>query len=467
MGILEELTSLIKGTSSKELPASGASSKVEQALTLWRSMYLDSPPWKSESDGKYTQGIPTTVAQSYAKQIMLEFGLGTNEPETARPWYEWLHTVLAPTLNKHIEEALCMGGTIIKPYLAADGTIGLNVNPQGSFVPISFDDKGELTDVAFIDTYREGDTIHTRIERHKRDGELITITNKAYAKKVGTGTTGYGDPIALDRVAPWRDIAPAATVQTKVGNLFAYYRVPSLNTADPASPLGASIYARAAGMIERADAQFSRIDWEYTAAEMAIDMDPDEVESTLKSGLPANKQRLFRRVYAGDSSYEVFAPTIRSESYLEGLNKYRAIVEEIVALPRGTLSVYPGGTAYTNEKQLLLQEQRFYAAIKANQAALDEAIRHLLNAVSAFRALYKLGDEQAPEVSISWEDAIVSDTQQELKDRIELESIGVLSAAEVRAWYTGEDLETARANVEEIKKQRGPNIDDLFRSTSE
>jgi hypothetical protein len=38
----------------------------------------------------------------------------------------------------------------------------------------------------------------------------------------------------------------------------------------------------------------------------------------------------------------------------------------------------------------------------------------------------------------------------------------ILSKAEVRAWYTGESIETAQKKIEDIVEENESNLDDIF-----
>lgn len=84
-------------------------------------------------------------------------------------------------------------------------------------------------------------------------------------------------------------------------------------------------------------------------------------------------------------------------------------------------------------------------------------------AADAYAELYDLAPKGEYVLNIEWSDSILNDTDTELTQRITLQSAGILSKAEVRSWYTGEDIETAKAMIKQIEEEEGSSLmSDLF-----
>lgn len=95
-----------------------------------------------------------------------------------------------------------MGGFIIKPYISA-GHIYFDFVSQGSFFPISFDDEGNITDIAFVDRFVSGDKLFTRVERHTFANGSVVVENKAFMANYMKGDSKLqqlGSEIDLDKV---------------------------------------------------------------------------------------------------------------------------------------------------------------------------------------------------------------------------------------------------------------------------
>ena len=70
------------------------------------------------------------------------------------------------------------------------------------------------------------------------------------------------------------------------------------------------------------------------------------------------------------------------------------------------------------------------------------------------------------DTKIDWKDSILTDTDTELEQKLNLQNAGILSKAEVRAWYTGENLATAQAEIDKMEKANEDKLmNDLFNTT--
>src|SRR5690606_11593570 len=116
-----------------------------------------------------------------------------------------------------------------------------------------------------------------------------------------------------------------------------YLKMPMANTIDTRSPLGISVYARAVGLIEEADKQYSKILWEYEGSELAINASMDLFKDD--NTLPKGKDRLYRKLDTDvEDFFEEWSPQIRDQSLFNGLNKLLQRIEFACGLAYGTLS---------------------------------------------------------------------------------------------------------------------------------
>ena len=95
--------------------------------------------------------------------------------------------------------------------------------------------------------------------------------------------------------------------------------------------------------------------------------------------------------------------------------------------------------------------QRTYATIADNQAALERCLRDVVRAMDKYATIYGLAPEGEYEVSFEWDDSILTDRAQEMSERLELMSQGIISKAEMRQWYTGETEPQAKAAIKAIQ----------------
>ena len=85
--------------------------------------------------------------------------------------------------------------------------------------------------------------------------------------------------------------------------------------------------------------------------------------------------------------------------------------------------------------------------------------------MNVFSELYNLSPSGEYDTNIDWKDSILTDTDTELEQKLNLQNAGILSKAEVRAWYTGESVEAAQIEIDKMQEQANANmLNDLFTS---
>ena len=77
------------------------------------------------------------------------------------------------------------------------------------------------------------------------------------------------------------------------------------------------------------------------------------------------------------------------------------------------------------------------------QTALDD----LIYAIDVWADAYELAPAGDYEVSYSWDDSIITDTDKEFGQRLQLVSANILGRDELRAWYLNQPLEQAREEL--------------------
>ena len=435
--------------------------EMENALELWHDMYIDKSPWLGKP-GMSSLNLAALISSEIARQVTLE--MKWNITGTAKdadgeilsnPRADYLKEEFAKciaALRKKLEQGCAAGGMTIKPY-PKDGHIYFDWGMDWTIYPIAFDDDGYLADVIFRDTYTQGKTYYTRLERHTVDGDNVKITQRAFKSNMADS---IGTEIALTEVEQWKTLVPEATVTHSEGQMFGWFKVAAANNVDVDSPMGASVFSKAISVIKQADIQYSRILWEFEGSELAIDVDPT-VFYPKKDGkggeLPKLNQRLFRAVDTGaDGTYNVFSPPIRDNSLINGLNQLLMRIEDLCGLARGTISIAAAEARTATELNIL--KQRTYTTIADNQAALETCLKDVIRAMDKYATLYNLAPEGEYDVSFEWDDSIITDTTQQLGERIQLLNAGCMGKAEIRQWYLGETESQAKKAITDITQEQ-------------
>jgi len=98
-------------------------------------------------------------------------------------------------------------------------------------------------------------------------------------------------------------------------------------------------------------------------------------------------------------------------------------------------------------EEIKASKQRSYASVLDIQKALEGALEDLIYAMDVMCSIYSLAPKGEYETSYSWDDSLVTDRKAEFAEKFQLVQGEILGADEFRAWYTGEEIKTARQNL--------------------
>ena len=415
--------------------AVAVSPRMAEAIALWDDLYRNKPPWGS--DTVTPLGLPAAVAGELARLITLE--LKSEVSGSARA--DWLAQQRQPfmeQLQAKVEQGCALGGMAFKPYPVSDG-LAVDCTPADRFFPTGFDGSGRVMGGVFVDRFTQGQRFYTRFETHSLgEGGRYTIRNAAYQS---ASESVLGQPVALASVPAWAGLEEEVTLANVKRPLFGYFRVPLANNIDRESPLGVSVYARAVPLMRQADEQWSRLLWEFEGAELAVDVSSRAFDKDLKTGkaiIPKHQQRLFRALDLGDVEkplYQVFAPEIREDPLYKGFQDILRRIEFQCGLAYGTLS--DPQTVEKTAEEIKSSKQRSYSTVASMQRALEAALDDLTYAMDVWATVAKLTPAGKYETAYTWDDSIVTDTDKEFAQRMELARSGMLKPEQMLAWYFG------------------------------
>lgn len=447
-----------------KLPVTIITDDMAAAIDHWINLYYNRAPWLTNNS--LSLGLPSAIAREIATLVTLEAKINiTAAPEATaegedqkepgmNPRAEFIAETFKPLLAQlpiRTEYACAFGGIVFKPY-TDNGKIAIDCVNADNFYPTSFNSRGEITGAIFIEKKKSGNDTFIRVEHHEMADNSCTITNHAYRS---FSDSDLGTEIDLTQVDEWSDIQPEVTISNVDSPLFAYFKIPQGNVVDVDSQLGVSVYARAerAGVLEEADKQWQRLSWEYEGGEMAIDASSDTFK--MKDGLPvlpAGKERLYRTNELDSNSstkgvFETFNPSLRDESYANGLNKVLMRVEDLCGIARGTYSD-PNSEVRT-ATELKISKQRTYATISSIQMSLQDALEKLAKACDTLATLYNLAPAGNYVMSFTWDDSILTDADTEReRDRQDVRD-NLMNKWEYRVKWFGETPEKAKEMLAE------------------
>ena len=392
------------------------SEDMDEAISLWSDMYEDRAYWIDNAN-THSLNLPSSIANEISRLVTLEVRTEVIENEKLNEAYQ----NVVEDLKEITEYAAAKGGLMLKPYLDGDRVL-VDYVQAGMFFPTEYDSSGEITGCIFIDRRRVGSNIYTRLENHEMLEGGYKVSHHAYKSMIGDEES-LGSRVPLTEVRYWADLEEEIFLKGVEIPLFSYFKIPLANTIDSKSPLGTSVFARAANLIREADKQYSRILWEYEGSELAINASGDLFKGD--GTIPTNKERLYRKLDTdSEDFFEEWAPSIRDESLYNGLNKLLQRIEFASGLAYGTLSDVQLISKTATEVKA--SKQRTYSTVLDIQKSLERALVKMVDIFIIWSDLANLGYGNDPEISFEWDDSVVVDMDEEYSLMLREISAGIL-----------------------------------------
>ena len=471
----------------------------QAALEEWYRVAIRGEAANRDPDTK-SLGLPAAICTELARLATLEMEVRVQGSPRADWLNRKLQKVLSPRRRRILAVALALGSGAWKPYQTGSD-IGVSFVPADSIYPIATSPDGDLTEAVFVNRIQDSRHFYNRLEwmhvltspldYHDKERELLEMLDVAPAANypcvqvinlvyMSSQRDSLGERVPLSARPEWQDVEPIAYLPGLTALPCGYFVTPIINTLDPASEMGAAIFAPALPQIIDADVQFTRLDWEYEGGELGVDVDetyltpPGEgglpltdAESLRRFGVPAaalrkapeHRDRLFRGlnintgIAEGGTFYQVYAPALRDGSYLSGLNQYLRHVESKAGLSYGVLSQVADVEKTATE--IISSRQKLYATVSDIQAALEDALHGLIAALNFWADQLDTvpAGSSEPEISFKWDDSIIIDRQTEMAQWQAEIQLGLRGKAEYRQHFYGEDEATARSAVAAIQQE--------------
>ena len=400
-------------------------------IDLWQMCFAGNAPWLDDNKGIISLGLEKAITREFSNTVLNEMTVNIDNDKLNK-----LFKGAIKNIYTELQAGLGTGAMIIKPlggnkvqYVFAD-----------EFIPVEYDTEGKLLKVIFPDFKKLGDNYYTRLEFHSLNENGLTITNTAY---ISSTQSNLGREIPLNSVDEWADLPTSVTYPLMKKQAFGYFRNPIKNTIDK-SKTGVSIFEPAIHLIKQADIQFGRLDWEFESGERAIYAD----STVVKEGRVARlKNRLFKtgNFDGGNNGdfFKEFSPQLRQADFKEGLNEYKRNIEFAVGLAYGDLSD-PSQVDKT-ATEVKSAKTRKYNTVTAIQNNLKECLEDLVYSLAFFNSMATVSYN----FTCTFKDSIIVDEETERKQDIQDVNMGVMSKAEYRAKWYGEDEETAKSRLPE------------------
>jgi A118 family predicted phage portal protein len=388
------------------------------AIESWDAILSGNAPWITES--VKSLGIEIGIVEDIAHTCTAEM-----DSEVTIPELDIAYKTAIRDLTEELQDGLGLGSFIIKP-LGIYG--GVEYVTAKRFIPIKIDNYGKLVDVIFIDVRKAGtNKWNIRLERHTLRNKVLTITNKAYQT---SNFTSMNHRVPLDVEEDWATLPEEISYSGVERPIFGYFKVPKKNRIDGGS-LGVSLLVNAIGLIKDADEQYGRLLWEFIGGEMAVHVAPEALPPGTKGKdkhspssyrLPEHQRRLYRRmdIDKAQGFFDVFAPDLRDQSIINGLNEMLRRIEFATDLAYGDLSNVSEVAKTATE--IRASKQRKYQLINAIEENLKDCLDDLVYGLAFFMGKTMSGYE----FNCTFRDSILTDDAEEARSMREDVAAGIL-----------------------------------------
>jgi A118 family predicted phage portal protein len=403
------------------------SGDMKNALLNWKSMYFNQSEWLKKRVESLE--IPSSIASEFSRLTLAEFTATLFDSVLDSQFQR-----LVQKLSNAVEVACAFGGVLFKPYNCG-GNVLTDVVTQLDFMPVAYN-QDTLISVVCPEYIAKGKDVYTRLEYHTYDtlNHTHTVKNLCYHSK---SVHDLGHKCDLREVPEWADMV-AEKVYTNVEKpLFSYFKMPFANNIDRDSPLGVSVFGKAKSLIKQADIHWERILWEFESSERAIDATEDvfRYNDSGQPILPKGRERMFRTYdmqTTGQPFIETFSPEIRDTSLFNGLNRIFQRIEFNCGLAYGTLSDI--SNVEKTAEEIKTSKQRSYTNVCAIQKSLESSLHHLAYIYGYYNQYYN-GLPANAELTCTFGDSVLEDTEKEFQRRLQMVSAGLLSKEMFVSWY--------------------------------
>ena len=375
------------------------SKEMLDAINLWSNIFNGNAPWQSKT--VKSLHVAKTVCEKVSKAVTIEFKSSCTDDTIDKVYQRFIRNI-----RKNTEYAIAKGSMFFKPVYE-NGRIKVTVVQGDKFIPVKFDDTGELLGAIFIDQVTKGNTVYTRLEYNELIDNSMYIKNIAYKGQVN-GVV-LGQKINLNSVDKWKDLAESGQIDGIDKLVGGFFTMKNANNIDNDSPLGSSIFANAVGTLEEIDKQFSRTLWEYEGSELAIEANSSlfQLDKNGKHKLPKGKERLYILTDGNEESWNVFSPEIRDTALFNGLNELLRQAENEMSLSAGILSKLDQVALTATE--IKSSKQDYYVTVSDIQDAMQTALEDLVYGIYVLCKLYGIPVGNNYDMNFDWDDSILVD----------------------------------------------------------
>lgn len=416
------------------------STEMMNSISLWGDIMSGIAPWNDKAP---SAGLTSQIASRLNNFVTREIGLEVNNEAIKRPMEH-----LNRNVDQLVEYIALLGGGLVRP-IYANNKLQYEVIKLGNYLPTKYDFDGTLNGAIILRQIVEKKRSYLLVEEHDYDGVNHNVKSRLYSNDGGVLKA-----VPLTACTDTENITPEYSWTNCGRPMIIEFRNHSVNKID-GSMVPVSLIAGAESIIEKADKQLARMDWEQEGGEKRVFADSDmfrkrvtrdgeEVGVKMTDTLNKLVVQLDGDGNGSEKIHE-YSPELRTETQEKYLQVLFKRMEQTINFGKGSISdteaVQQTATQYNGGRQEL------YSIVDKIEDEIAAKYEDCAAVFAYMAAAYQIGPNDA-KITITWnDDETRKDIQQAKQTALQEVNAGVKNKWEYRRDFFGEDEATAKANV--------------------
>lgn len=219
-----------------------------------------------------------------------------------------------------------------------------------------------------------------------------------------------------------------------------------INSINPESPLGVSVFANAIDVLKGIDLVYDSYQNEFRLGKkrIVVPMGMAQLECEKTGLMPVfddNDTEFYAFSDKSLTELKEINMEIRASEHTEGLQQNLNLLSSLCGLGKERFSMKDGAVKTATE--VISGESALYQNLRKHRILIEKGIVALVRAI-----LVLLGEDfESFDISVDFGDGIISDTNTEFKHNLELVSMGIMKPYEFRMWWFNESREQANEKL--------------------
>ena len=401
-----------------------------------------------------TLNMPKKVCEDWANLLLNEkTDVVVGDDEQQKNLWELLNKVKFWTKgNEGVEKTFALGTGAFVETADENGNERLQFITRNKIYPITFD-QDKITECAFVNVSSRKTTIQMHIKGVLQEDKVLLddngnyfIITMIYEKNANNTSEDIGELVDEQVFDTGSDLAWFQILKPNIANNL------YIN-----SPMGISIYANAIDTLQGVDLAYDGFCEEMRLGRSRIFVNKNLIrydENGQTKTFDNNESGFY---YGGETEgakpFEFYSPTLRTESYFNGINNALNLLSSKVGFGENHYRFDKGGV--TTATQVISENSEMFRSLKKHEILLNEVIIEVCKALMYIHNNFTDNEfkfDLNANIEVKFDDSIIEDKEtMKMTDRQDV-NMGVMSKVEYRMKWYNEDEETAKQKLAEIEE---------------